>query len=62
MASNRKSKSRVQAAPLSVRERRELEALEDMPESCIDMSDIPEVMDWSAAQVGRFYRRPKMPQ
>jgi uncharacterized protein (DUF4415 family) len=27
-----------------------------MPDAEIDTSDIPEVRDWSGAQVGRFYR------
>jgi hypothetical protein len=61
MASNPKRKRRVQSsvARLSARERRELAALERMPDSSIDLSDIPELTDWSTAQVGRFYRRPK---
>lgn len=35
---------------------KELRALAAMPESRIDLSDIPEVRDWSAAVVGKFYR------
>jgi len=46
---------------MSVREKRELAALEKMPDSAIDTSDIPEVTDWSKAQVGRFYRPIKQP-
>jgi uncharacterized protein (DUF4415 family) len=46
---------------MSARERRELAALEKMPDSAIDTSDIPEVTDWSKAQVGRFYRPIKQP-
>lgn len=46
---------------MSARERRELAAIEKMPDSAIDMSDIPEVTDWSKAQVGRFYRPIKQP-
>jgi exodeoxyribonuclease V alpha subunit len=34
----------------------ELEALAARPENMIDTSDIPEVMDWRAAERGRFYR------
>jgi hypothetical protein len=41
---------------MSARERRELTAIENMPDSAIDTSDIPEITDWSKAQVGRFYR------
>jgi len=34
----------------------EIEALKQMPESEIDLSDIPEKLDWSRAVRGRFYR------
>jgi len=34
----------------------ELQALAAMPEGEIDTSDIPEKLDWSNAEVGRFYR------
>jgi uncharacterized protein (DUF4415 family) len=34
----------------------ELAALAAMPEDVIDTSDIPEVLDWSGAQRGLFYR------
>jgi uncharacterized protein (DUF4415 family) len=46
---------------MSARERNELAALEKMPDSAIDTSDIPEITDWSRAQVGRFYRPIKQP-
>jgi uncharacterized protein (DUF4415 family) len=46
---------------MSTRERKELAALEKMPDSAIDTSDIPEITDWSGAQVGRFYRPIKQP-
>jgi len=46
---------------MSARERKELAALEKMPDSAIDTSDIPEITDWSKAQVGRFYRPIKQP-
>ncbi len=39
---------------------RELRALQAMPDSEIDFSDIPET-DWSNAVVGRFYRPVKSP-
>ncbi len=38
------------------REKKELAALAKMPDSAIDTSDIPEIKDWSKAQLGRFYR------
>jgi uncharacterized protein (DUF4415 family) len=30
-----------------------------MRDEDIDLSDIPEVVDWSKAEVGKFYRPPK---
>lgn len=46
---------------MSARERKELAALAKMPDSAIDTSDIPEITDWSKAQVGQFYRPIKQP-
>jgi len=40
---------------------RELAALVRLREEDVDMSDIPEVRDWSKAVVGRFYRPIKEP-
>jgi uncharacterized protein (DUF4415 family) len=34
----------------------ELMALADLPDDQIDLSDIPEISDWSGAVVGKFYR------
>jgi uncharacterized protein (DUF4415 family) len=34
----------------------ELKALSDIPDKSIDTSDIPEVTDFSSAQIGKFYR------
>jgi uncharacterized protein (DUF4415 family) len=34
----------------------ELKALAEMPDDQIDLSDIPEITDWSGAVVGKFYR------
>ena len=42
--------------PVSAALKAELEALAARPENMIDTSDIPEVMDWRAAERGRFYR------
>ena len=41
---------------LSKKQRKELRALAALPDEKIDLSDIPEVLDWSNAVVGRFYR------
>lgn len=34
----------------------EIEQLAEMPDDEIDTSDIPEVTDWTVAEVGKFYR------
>ena len=45
-------------APLTKKQLKELEALKDLPDSEIDLSDIPEVTKEEFAQMerGRFYR------
>lgn len=42
--------------PLTREQLSELKALADLPDSAIDTSDAPEVIDWSGAQRGLFYR------
>jgi hypothetical protein len=61
--SSRRAKLQVRSAGgmMSARERKELAALAKMPDSVIDTSDIPEVTNWSKAQVGRFYHPTKQP-
>jgi uncharacterized protein (DUF4415 family) len=34
----------------------ELKSLADLPDAAIDTSDVPEVLDWSGAKRGLFYR------
>jgi uncharacterized protein (DUF4415 family) len=34
----------------------EIRALKRMKDSEIDLTDIPEIRDWSKAMIGRFYR------
>jgi uncharacterized protein (DUF4415 family) len=46
-------KVRKRSAKPSAKELRELSAKNDRD---IDTSDIPEITDWSGAEVGRFYR------
>jgi len=41
---------------VSRKQLKELRALAALPDDKIDLSDIPEVRDWSNAVVGRFYR------
>jgi uncharacterized protein (DUF4415 family) len=38
------------------RQRAELEALAALPDAAIDTSDAPELLDWSGAKRGLFYR------
>ena len=44
------------AKPLTPELEAEIKALEAMPDSEIDTSDMPEVTDWSKAKRGMFYR------
>jgi len=46
---------------LSDEQRKELASLAALPDDTIDTSDIPEISDWSQAEVGRFYRPLKEP-
>jgi uncharacterized protein (DUF4415 family) len=41
---------------LSRKQKRELKNLANLPEREIDLTDIPELADWSRAVVGKFYR------
>lgn len=41
--------------------KRDIAAIAAKKDTTIDFSDIPEVLDWSGAEVGRFYRPPKRP-
>ncbi len=43
------------------RQHRELENLATMKDDAIDLSDIPEIRDWSGAVRGKFYRPIKKP-
>ena len=41
---------------LTPKQRAALQALEDLPDEQIDTTDIPELLDWSGARRGQFYR------
>ncbi|MGB9241833.1 MAG: BrnA antitoxin family protein [Candidatus Acidiferrales bacterium] len=41
---------------LSRKQKKELRTLAAKPDSEIDLTDIPEIVDWSGAVVGKFYR------
>ena len=42
--------------PISAELLAQLQALEALPDSSIDLTDMPEVIDWSGAQRGKYYR------
>jgi uncharacterized protein (DUF4415 family) len=44
---------------LSKEQKRDIAAIAAMKDEDIDLSDMPEVVDWSRAEVGKFYRPPK---
>jgi uncharacterized protein (DUF4415 family) len=44
---------------LSRRQNRDIAAIAAKKDADIDFSDIPEVVDWSGAEMGKFYRPPK---
>jgi uncharacterized protein (DUF4415 family) len=46
---------------LSKELREEIAALAAMKDSEIDLTDMPEVLDWSGAEIGKFYRPKKRP-
>jgi uncharacterized protein (DUF4415 family) len=43
---------------LTKEQKRDIAAMKDED---IDLSDMPEVLDWSKAEIGKFYRPPKRP-
>jgi uncharacterized protein (DUF4415 family) len=44
---------------LSREQRRDIAAIAAKKEENIDLSEMPEVVDWSGAEMGKFYRPPK---
>jgi uncharacterized protein (DUF4415 family) len=46
---------------LTVAQRENLAAIKKIKDEDIDLSDMPEVVDWSKAEIGRFYRPAKRP-
>jgi uncharacterized protein (DUF4415 family) len=46
---------------LTREQKRDIAALAAMKDQDIDLSDMPEVLDWSGAEVGKFHRPPKKP-
>lgn len=41
---------------ISKKQAKELASLAALPDDKIDLTDIPEVLDWSGAVVGKYYR------
>ncbi len=46
---------------LTKEQKRDISAIAAKREEDIDLSDMPEVVDWSRAEMGKFYRPPKRP-
>ncbi len=46
---------------LTKEQRRDIAAIAAKKDADIDFSDMPEVLDWTGAQIGRFYRPKKRP-
>jgi len=44
---------------LSKEQKRDIAALAAIRDEDIDLTDMPEVVDWSKAEMGKFYRPPK---
>jgi uncharacterized protein (DUF4415 family) len=44
---------------LSKEQKRDIAAIAAVKDEDIDLSDMPEVLDWSKAEMGKFYRPPK---
>ena len=42
-------------------QKRQIATIAAQKDSEIDLTEMPEVTDWSGAEVGRFYRPPKKP-
>jgi uncharacterized protein (DUF4415 family) len=46
---------------LTKEQKRDLRAIAAKGDKGIDFSDVPAVLDWSGAEIGKFYRPPKQP-
>ena len=44
---------------LSRGQRRDIATIAAKKEESIDLSEMPEIVDWSGAEIGKFYRPPK---
>jgi uncharacterized protein (DUF4415 family) len=46
---------------LTKEQKRQIAAIAGKKDAAIDITEMPEVTDWSAAEKGKFYRPPKKP-
>jgi uncharacterized protein (DUF4415 family) len=46
---------------LTRNQKRQIVAVAAKKDADIDLSEMPEVLDWSGAEIGKFYRPPKKP-
>jgi len=46
---------------LTRQQKREIADIAAKKDADIDISEMPEVLDWSGAEIGKFYRPPKKP-
>jgi uncharacterized protein (DUF4415 family) len=46
---------------LTKEQRRQIASVAAKKDADIDLSEMPEVLDWSGAEIGKFYRPPKKP-
>jgi len=44
---------------LNKKEKKQIATIAAKKDSDIDLTDMPEVFDWSRAEIGNFYRSPK---
>ena len=43
------------------KQKKQIAVMASKKDSDIDLTDMPEVLDWSKAEIGKFYRPPKKP-
>src|SRR5271166_6799555 len=56
--------SRTKGGPmrkLTKEQKRDIRAIAAKRDEDIDFSDVPPILDWSGAEIGKFYRPPKKP-
>jgi uncharacterized protein (DUF4415 family) len=46
---------------LNKKQKKQIAVIAAKKDADIDLTDMPEVLDWSKAEIGKFYRPPKKP-